>query len=99
MDGRSLAAGESVCAAGCGGGRRIHCFARCAYALCREKEGKANRGSVQVVVRPRREKECFVNRRALLIFLAALTASQLSRAKAFSPLEEWDGVTAGSGYA
>src|SRR5216684_670325 len=98
MDGRSLAAGESVCAAGCGGGRRIHRFARCPDGLCREKERKTDRGAVQIVVRPRREKECIVNRRALLIFLVVLGTAQLSRAQAFSPLEKLYEIPAVSGY-
>src|SRR5260370_14868636 len=98
MDGRSLAAGASVCALGSVGGRRIHRVARCPDSLRREKERKADRGAVQVVVRSRREKEYFVNRRALLIFLAALSAAQLSRAQAFSPLEKLYEIPAVSGY-
>src|SRR5260370_32653477 len=98
MDGRSLAAGASVCALGSVGGRRIHRVARCPDSLRREKERKADRGAVQVVVRSRREKACFVNRRALLIFLAGLSAAQLSRAQAFSPLEKLYEIPAVSGY-
>ncbi len=39
-----------------------------------------------------------MNRRALLIFLAALSAAQLSRAQAFSPLEKLYEIPAVSGY-